>query len=612
MRVWIVLLLLLTCCTAHCQEKDSSERVSPKKHGEVYNLLYSLIARKANDSSMLQSGVVIANEVSFIPYNGKVIRQILVKESRLNNTSQDTTKEINFFGKEFVKHLYRNTRESVIRDNLFIKPGTPLNASLVADNERYLRSLNYIYDARILPMPVDNELDSVDLVVITRNFVSIIAELNDIGSDHFKAKVGDANIAGTAQRIEFTALVEKRRGPNFGYEILYQKNTIKNSFINASIGYSQIKPNLYDGSPDEHTWQIKVERPLVSQYLHYAGALTVSQSQTVNHYSKPDTVFYDYQYHTLDLWAGYNLGIKKFKLANSTLRRHFVSVRYLRNKFSHVPYQVKDVFNFRFNDREAILGQFTFFRQKFYKTNYIFGFGITEDVPYGYNIALTSGWYRQSRLERLYTGVDANHYVVTGKGNVLQYFLRAGGFLHKSEFQDVSLLLGSSAFSKIYHVKSLKMRQYLRLSYTRQFNRLGMEPLNLSNIFGLSNIPTDSTSGKQRISMHTESILFLNYKLLGFKFAPIASVDITYFTPEQKPLNNTGLYFGLGGGVRTRNENLLFGTTDLRFVYFPPRAQQKSNFQVIFTTNLRLRSNFNYVKAPDIIQVNSDIDNPIY
>ena len=95
-----------------------------------------------------------------------------------------------------------------------------------------------------------------------------------------------------------------------------------------------------------------------------------------------------------------------------------------------VPYQVGDKFNFRLNPREAVLAQFTFFRQNFYKTNYVFGFGITEDVPYGYNIALTAGWYKQLKLERPYAGIDGNLYVVTNRGNVIQYFLRTGRWVN--------------------------------------------------------------------------------------------------------------------------------------------------------------------------------------
>ena len=87
-----------------------------------------------------------------------------------------------------------------------------------------------------------------------------------------------------------------------------------------------------------------------------------------------------------------------------------------------------------------MLAQFTFFKQEYYKTNYIFGFGTTEDIPYGYNIALTCGWYKQSYLSRPYAGVDANRYMVYNKGDIVQYFLSAGTFLNKGKWQDAGML----------------------------------------------------------------------------------------------------------------------------------------------------------------------------
>ena len=69
-------------------------------------------------------------------------------------------------------------------------------------------------------------------------------------------------------------------------------------------------------------------------------------------------------------------------LSNTSVRdRRFLAVRYFRQSFDTVPYQVGNTFNFRFNDKEAALASFTFFRQDFYKTNYIYGFGTTEDLP---------------------------------------------------------------------------------------------------------------------------------------------------------------------------------------------------------------------------------------
>ncbi|MBI2729326.1 MAG: hypothetical protein HYX40_00985 [Sphingobacteriales bacterium] len=561
----------------------------------------------------MQPGFLISkNEVPYLLYEGKGIRSIIIKEYGFEKTFSDTTKEIKFFGKKFINRLHQNTNERVIRNNLFIREKTKLNPILVADNERYLRSLEYIHDARIIVSTIADEPDSVDLLVITKDFLSISFGIKNLAADHFRVKAGDANLLGTGQKLEYTALYEKSRNPRFGYELLYRKTGIAGTFINATLGYSKISPDLYNGSFDEHSWHVMLERPLVSQYLHFAGAVMFGHGLTFNTYFKPDSLFYKYQYNVFDAWLGYNLGIHRFLFSKKILSRQFLSLRYFKNQFADVPYQVGDKFNFRLNSREAVLAQFTFFRQNFYKTNYVFGFGITEDVPYGYNIAVTAGWYKQLTLKRPYAGMDANLYMITNKGHVIQYFLRGGVFFNRDKWQDAVLLAGTSAFSKVYGHSGLKIRQYLRLSYTKQFNRLGLDPLGINNVFGLQYISFDSASGKERFSLHAETIFFLKYKMLGFKFAPFASADITSITPEYKVITNSGFYYGVGGGIRARNENILLGTVELRFMYFPRKSEQHKGFKISATVNLHFRYNNNYVKAPDIIQYNSDFSNNIY
>lgn len=224
-----------------------------------------------------------------------------------------------------------------------------------------------MHDARIFVYTIPNEPDSIDLIVITKDFLSLTAELNDATTTRFKTKIGDVNIMGTAQKVQFTALLEKKRDPDFDFAILYRKNSIASTFINASVGYTKINPNLNDYKRNEHTWQVNIERPLVSQYLHVAGALMVGHNQTYNNYTQPDSVFYQYRYSTFNAWIGYNLGVRKFLFIKSVKNRQFISLLYFRNKFTQVPYQVNDKFNFRFKDRAGILAQFTFLGKTFIK-----------------------------------------------------------------------------------------------------------------------------------------------------------------------------------------------------------------------------------------------------
>ena len=232
-------------------------------------------------------------------------------------------------------------------------------------------------------------------------------------------------------------------------------------------------------------------------------------------------------------------------------------------------------------------------------------------MPYGYNIALTGGWYKQLTLSRPYAGVDANWYIVSKKKDFIQYFFRAGGFLNDRKIQDAGVLVGSSIFSRLYLYKGIKIRQYLNVSYTKQFNRVGLDPLRIDNVFGIRYFSSDSVFGNQRMSLHTETSFFLKYKLLGFKFAPFTFADFSLITPEEQTFSKSALFYSLGGGVRTRNENFVFGTMELRIAYFPRKSTQSESFKIQTTINIQFRYNNTYVQAPDIIQLNTD-NNKVY
>jgi hypothetical protein len=604
------ILLLLICFCAGAQLKDTIQTTSKNN---IFDYAMRALTKKHSDTAHnRQELLTTKSEAAFKAYEGKIIRNIIINEFKFEKSFTDTSKTINYFGTRLLNSLHNTTKEWVIRDNLFIKENTPVAAYLLADNERYLRTLDYIQDARIIIQPKTGSPDSVDVYVITKDLFSINGVLNNATTGKFKAKVEDVNLFGVGQSVQATVLVEKDRAPATGVGLMYTKFNVGHSFIDASVGFSNINPDLYDRTQDEQAFTASLQRDLVSQYSHFAGGLTVGDYKTYNSYGKPANTFYDYDYHLFDIWTGYNLGIKKYAHNHKDLDRHFVSIRYFNTHFIETPDQAIDKLIFRFNDKQAVLGQFTFFRQEFYKTNYLYGFGNTEDVPYGYNVALTGGWYKQSYLSRPYAGVDANRYKVYNGGEIVQYFLRAGSFFNHGDFQDAAVLVGASAFSRALIFKNFKMRQYFRFSYTRLFNRTGLEPLGINNPFGLRYFRADSVLGEKRLSMHSETITFVNLKIFGFKFSPFAFGDVAGITPEGETIQKSSWYYGIGGGVRTRNENLVFRTAEFRFVYFPHTAYGSPQFLGRLTVNIEFRYNTNYVHKPDIIQLNSDYDNNIF
>ena len=605
---------------AVCAQDTTSHRFDRWKNNNIFKFFSNAFTKGRPDSVVNINTLAPLNtksESPFKPYEGKIIRNIYIRGYGFEQTFTDTSRRLEYFGTKLLNHLHRKTRDWVIRDALFVKEGTPLSSYKLADNERLIRSENFIQDARILVIPDADNTDSVDLVVVVKDLFSIAGAIGSLGYPPFsiRGNISEANFLGMGQRVQFGANAEQNRTPGFGPQFLYTKTNIANSFVNLSASYTQINSNIYNGTPDETAWFFQLDRPLYAPYAHLAGGFRVGDFQNFNVYKVADSLFFKYHYHTHDAWIGWNIGSVRF-LSNTAVRdRRFIAVRYFRNDFDSVPKQVvqnPDPFNFRFNDREAALVSFTFFRQDFYKTNYVYGFGTTEDLPVGYNVALTSGWYRQLYLDRLYTGVDANEFVVTKRGGFAQLFLRSGVFLYQGHAQDASVLVGASYYSPLFVWPNLKIRQYINFSFTRLINRVGIDPLTINNVFGLRYFTGDSTIGAQRITMHSETTFYLNYKLLGFKFAPFAFGDLSFLTPESGSLQKSALYHGLGAGMRARNENLVFNTIEFRMVYFPRKTIQNNSFKILINTGIQFRYNSTYVRQPDVVFLNTDGLNSIY
>lgn len=613
-QICLTLLLVCLCFAGICQQKDSAPPANQqplrkhkngifKKAGEL--LLNAVTRSTGNDSTVALLNLKV--EDPYLPYKDKIIRSIYIKQLGFENPINDTTHRINYFGTRLLNSTHRTTRSWVIRNNLFIHPGDAVSVIKMADNERFLRTLNFIQDARIIIKPIANEEDSVDVEVITKDLFTIQFDLSEASTERVKGKIGDANAFGAGQLMQVRYLFDKQRNPGSGFEFLYTKRGIGNSFVNATLAYSRINNNLQDGRQNDNGWRIILERPLYSQYAHLTGAVQLGINQSNNDYEQPDSLFYKYRYRIVDGWLGYNL-----KTGINELDRQLVSARYMNMPFENIPDQIGNKYSERFNSKKMMIGSYTFFRQLFYKTNYLYGFGTTEDVPYGYNVSLTGGWYEQNGLGRAYAGIDANRYIVTPTGNIIQYFLRTGGFVHESSLQDASILGGASLYSRLMLLNGMKIRQYIRLSATRQFDRVTFDPLRIDNAFGIRYFSSDSVTGSRRISLHSETNAYLKYKLFGFKFSVFLSGDASYITPEQEAFKKSDLYYFIGGGIRTRNENFVFGTIEMRAIYYPKVLPYTNQFKIVINSNLNFRATFNYIKAPGIIQLNNDDGNNIY
>lgn len=618
LKLPIALLLVLCCACALAQhDGDSVPPAHPKSFfGKWMKKGYKALQR-SHPRDTTDMTVAFHNRIEnyYQPYAGKVIRNIEIRQFGFEKSFSDTATRIRYFGTNILNTLHPNSKPWVIRNNLFIHKNQRLSPSIVADNERYLRSLNFIRDARILVKTIDPESDSVDLLVVTKDLFSLTGSMSSFDLDHQQLSIGDVNLLGLGQSLEITGLHDKERRPQFGVAVDYQKYNVLNSFINAGLGYSDMGQNLYNRRKNETAYYLTLDKPLYSQYARAFGFLHLRNAWSEHNFEpflEPDSAFYKYHYKMIDASFGYNIDARRNRQSLEAPLRKVISFRYFNYNFKESPEQFEGRYVEKLNDRQAFLTQFTLLKQKFFKTSYILGFGATEDIPYGFNVSATGGWYRIKDLSRPYAGLDANRYAYTAKGDILQWFLRAGSYFHEG-FEDGCILFGTSVYSRLMLFRRLKIRQFMRISYTSQFNTAIGEPLRInSNVFGLQDFRQDSIQAKRRLTLRSETVFFAPGKVFGFSFAPFLTGDFSLLEPTVESIDPSKFYYGLGGGIRTRNENLVFGTIELKGIFFPRKIVGESRFKIGITTNLRFRYNSSYVSTPDFIQNNNDVRNDIF
>ena len=566
------------------------------KSSKVHQRMMKSITRKQNSNPT----IAVRSEDAFIPFEGKIIRKIDIRHIGFDKTVYDTTRNIQNIMTRIGNALHSNSKEGLIRDNLFIRENKPLSPYKMADNERYLRDLDFILDAKFYVVPLRGTKDSVDVVVLTRDVFSIGGSFNPFNPMKTKFKLFDVNMGGWGQRLQFNGLIESGRQPSFVYEAMYKKNSIGGSFINGAIGYTQLNTGSSYGQEEEKAYYLKLDRPLVSPYTTFAGGLEISRNWSENFFNVVDTVFRDYRYLVNDIWIGYNIDAANNGHNRS---RHFVALRAFDQRFSKKPTQSWEQSSPLYNNRAFLLGAITFFKQNFYTASYIYGFGRTEDVPYGHSMSLILGFTRELGLERPYVGLEAEKSFVNRNNEFYTVGFRAGGY-QKTNLEDAIVLLYGSLTSRLIPYGQLLIRQSFTVDYARVYNPRTSLPLDINNDFGLRYFRADSLLGTKRFHLNTETLVFTPLHIFGFRLAPFGFGEMALLSPDHKSIFYDKPYFGFGGGIRTRNENLVFGTIELRMVYFPRTVENINSFAIRLSSNLRVKYSAGFVKPPGFVRYN--------
>ena len=554
-------------------------------------------------------GATINNVDPYLHFKDKKINNIKVVNITFGGSINDTNAYRKTFFLRLADNLHVVTKERIIRNNLFFIKGEHLFPNLVADNERFLRDLSYIQDARILVTPTANDTSGVDVVVVYKDVFSISGTGSGTPTNAY-LELKEDNFMGQAQRIIVQQYYDFDRNQKYGVGAEYTKRNIKGSFVDFTIGYNNITPAFNSGRREETTMYSRLDLPLVSPYFLWTGSFEASTHYTTNRYIQ-DSIFYtnfNYKYNLFDTWAGYNI---TGKLANDegTVRKvkQFVALRITERKYVETPTLYHDRYVYQYANLNSVLGAYTIFKQEYYRTNFLFGFGRNEDIPEGFNYSLIAGWADRSDVTRPYLGIDLQRNYFTSRKSYFNYTFKVGSYFNKKELQDIGIVLGVESFTRLRKLGNSRWftRHFLNASISQQYNRTLDEPIRLNSIYGIEEFNSDSaTLSTTRLTVGCTSVFYNTWKLAGFSFAPFIFTNISYLKPIGYTLTNGDAYAAVGAGVRSRNENLIFGTMELKVLYYPRTTNNMNPWNVTFATDLRFKYNSQYVKRPEFVSLN--------
>jgi outer membrane protein assembly factor BamA len=555
---------------------------------ELYHALFTDTARKAPPEKTL-------NLETFKMVQNKIIRKITIKRLDVfGPTIEDTTLITSNHIKKMGNELHISTHLRVIRKSLLFSEGDKLNPFLLFDNERLIRDLPYIQDVRFLIQESITPSDSVDVVILVKDVwpIGFGFELSDIQAGTFS--LWHTNLLGFGHQFGAKLFYDNTKDQVFGTSLLYNDANILGSFIRGNLYFAD-RWNL-------NTYRLELNRNFIASGINWAGASIIEKTRTVQDLGMRDTSIENIHldYWNYDLWVG-----RSFEVSSSTglwpaKTNLFMAGRYMQINYLESPEASEDSL-YRFQDKTQMLVSLGFSQQGFYRSNLIYSFGQTEDVPFGFLFKFTGGIEQAKYKYRPYFGFSASGGYNAGRLGYFYGQAEFGSFVfdHKLEQGAFHFLL--KYFTDIEKINRFQFRHFITAEYLMGINRLPDEYVTLENRDGITGLGSRYLRGDEKKVIKLESDMFTPFQPLGFRFVFFAFADLGTIKGSLFTESNDRLYSGIGLGLRIRNERLVFNTIQLKFTWYTSMPEEASYHSFVASGEQRLQMQNFFMDKPQVI-----------
>lgn len=524
----------------------------------VYKLIFKESALKAENLIPFKP----KKEVKVVKKHqeGKVIRNITIETLDPFGYSVTNEKKVPKHKLEhFGNTVHIKTKEVTIRNSILFKKYDKLDSKLLLESERLIRSQRYIREVMIVPVDIPKNKDSIDIKIRVLDSWTLIPT-GSLSSTESSAKLTERNILGFGHLISGNVknrFDTKERATYAQYSI----NNIKNTFVRFDFNYG----NDFD---NDSRRSININRPFYSVIAKNAGGIYYENQLMTELFPQgneitPKQVSYDFQ----EYWYGRALKVTPKSNSERYFTNLILALTYNEKKFNRTPSLSLDPTRYFSNEKNWI-GMIGVSRQKFYQDTFVFNYNITEDIPYGENIALIIGHQEKNSNSRMYTGLSVSY----GKKCSFGY---ASGFAEWGSFYDAGLTeqttfrLGLNYFSPLINIGNWRFRQFIKPTYVWGNNRdeSFKDRLTLLDEDGLPGF-NNRLNGTQKWTVSFQTQSYIPGSWYGFRFSPYFNMTLGSLANE-KALFSSKVYSKFSIGALINNDFLVFNSFQISFSYYP-------------------------------------------
>lgn len=510
------------------------------------------------------------SDSEFDKYEGKIINEIRIVDLNVfGATIDDTSREAKSWVQRTGNALHIQTRDWIVKNQLLFRTGERFDPFVAAESERILRGKEYVYDAKIIVEPSPNDPDSVNIVALVKDVWSIKPDGSyDVMSDKGHLTFEDANFLGYGMTFETSLKKNKSYGRNWTVDGRIAIDNLFHHYLRAEVyKRSDFLTNYYG---------ISFGREFISPLFNWAGGVELNRAN--NYFRAAENVdsllFYKEKYLHQDYWLGYGTDFSKL-LDREGMQNEY----YLAGRFRQIDYFEKpeiETDNFENNYMTLFSAGYSF--RRYHKTRYVSHLGKLEDIPHGSLATLTLGarkWH--SRMET-YAGIKWGYSFYRQRFGYMSAFLDAGSY-----FDEGKSTLGAASVSLFYFTPMMKagklrVRNFLRVRTGYIHSPYRFEHLiNLRDRGEVRGFPSETT-GNKKLTINYEANFYAPVKVIGFNFALVTFADFVWLGMEDESLLKGGFYPGFGGGIRFRNEALIFPSVQLLFGFYPNGSSDRLRF----------------------------------